>query len=692
MRCPDGVSDKPGHCPTCGMALVKQKESRSENLESKSQEHDKHAGHTPNMFKAKFWWSLIATLPVLAYSPMIQEWLHFRAPDFPGARFVPLIFGSFIFFYGGLIFLKSARNEIRGRQPGMMTLIAVAITAAYAYSIATTFWISGGEFLWELATLIVIMLLGHWIEMRSVQNAQGALKELAKLLPDTAELTSGKIIPLAELKSGDAILVRPGAKIAADGKVIDGSSEVNESMLTGESKPVPKEIDTQVIAGTVNGTGVLKIEVTKTGEGTALAGIMRLVAEAQASRSNAQILADRAAFYLTFIALGAGVLAFGGWLWAGKPMNYALERMVTVLIIACPHALGLAVPLVTAISTSLGARKGLLVRQRMALEAARNIDVVLFDKTGTLTLGQPGVAGIWAVQGFNIEQILILAAAAEANSEHVLGKAIFQTARDKRLQVPAAKNFRALTGAGVEAEADGQKISVGGPQLLASLNLSAPRELSEKIARAEKDGSTIVYVLRQNKILGALALADLSREESKRAVNKLKSMGVRVAMLTGDSKAVAESVARELDIKEFFAEVKPEDKVEKVKELQKDGSKVMMVGDGVNDAPALTQANVGVAIGAGTDVAIESAGIILMKNNPEDVAKIIFLSRATYRKMAENLFWAAGYNAVAIPLAGGALAHWNINLAPAVGAVLMSVSTVVVALNALLLRRLNKKL
>ncbi len=695
MRCPEGVSDKPGHCPNCGMALVKERESRNQNLESSKHEahmHDKHAGHTPNMFKAKFWWSLIATLPVLAYSPMVQEWFRFRAPGFYRPRGVARVFGAFFLFFGGLVFLKSAANEIKGRQPGMMTLISLAIISAYFYSVATTFWIQGGEFFWELCTLIVIMLLGHWIEMRSVQSAQGALKELAKLLPDTAELAEGKINPLSELKAGDTVLVRPGGKIPADGKVTDGESEVNESMLTGESKPVPKKINSEVIAGTVNGTGALKIAAAKTGEGTALAGIMRLVAEAQASRSRTQILADRAAFYLTFVALGAGALAFGGWLYAGRPLTFALERLVTVLVIACPHALGLAVPLVTAISTSLGAKRGLLVRQRTALEAARNIDVVLLDKTGTLTLGEPGIAGIWPATGFNAEQVLAWAAAAEAHSEHALGRAIAAAARGKNLRLPAALNFRALPGAGVEAEIDGEKVSVGGPQLLAALKLSGPEELRASISAAEKDGSTIVYVIRRNKIIGALALADQLRAESRAAIKKLKDMNVRVAMLTGDSQAVAASVARELGIEKFFAEVRPENKTEKVRELQRDGDKVMMVGDGVNDAPALTAADVGVAIGAGTDVAIESAGIILMRSDPRDIAKIIILSRATYRKMEQNLFWAAGYNVLTIPLAAGALAHWNINLAPAAGAVLMSLSTVVVALNALLLRRLDKKL
>lgn len=644
------------------------------------------------MFQAKFWWSLLATLPVLAYSPMLQEWLNFRAPGFPGARWVPVVFGTFIFFYGGAVFVKSAWNEIRGRAPGMMTLIAIAITAAYVYSLATTFWLAGGEFFWELATLIVIMLLGHWIEMRSVQNAQGALKELAKLLPDMAELADGKMIPLAELKAGDVVLIRPGAKIPADGKITEGESEVNESMITGESKPIEKKKDSTVIAGTVNGTGSLKVEVQKTGEATALAGIMRLVAEAQSSRSRAQILADRAAFYLTFVALAAGALAFGGWLLAGKPVSYALERLVTVLVIACPHALGLAVPLVTAISTSLGARKGLLIRQRMALEAARNIDVVLLDKTGTLTLGEPGVAGIWPQPGFNIEQIAAYAAAAGVHSEHALSRAAVTYAKEKGIRIAAVQNFRALPGAGVEAETDGRKISVGGPQLLASRNLSAPGELRTEIAGAEKSGQTVSYILSDGKIIGAMAFADKIRPESRDAVKELQGMGVRVAMLTGDSKAVAESVARELGIREFFAEVRPENKTQKVKELQKDGSRVMMVGDGVNDAPALTSADVGVAIGAGTDVAIESAGIILVKSDPRDITRIIKLSRATYRKMEQNLFWAAGYNVAAIPLAAGALAHWNINLAPAVGAVLMSLSTVIVAANAVLLKRLEKKL
>ncbi len=616
--------------------------------------HDKHAGHSPAMFRDKFWWSLVLTLPIV--------WLHFFNQSFVGAEYVPAVLGTILFFYSGTVFIKGAAAEIKNRELGMMTLIAQAIIVAFAYSLFSIFFGNGSEFFWELATLITIMIFGHWMEMRSIMNAQGALKELAKLLPDQAELADGRIAPTAELQVGDMVLVRPGAKVPVDGLVVEGRSSVNEAMITGESELIHKAIGSVVIAGTVNGNGALKVKVTKIGENTALAGIMRLVAEAQASKSRAQILADRAAFYLTIIASVSGFLTLAVWLVAGRGASFAFERAVTVLVIACPHALGLAIPLVTSISTSLAARNGLLVRQRIALESARNVDVVLFDKTGTLTKGEHGVVEILPKQGTKME-LLRIAASVEASSEHPIARAIVAKAQAMGVSLAAAENFEALPGRGVEASVDGKKYFVG---------------------RAD-DGYGIQVVF-DGRSLGTIVTADVVRPESLAAVNELKQMGLRVAMLTGDSQLVARAVATELGIKEFFAQVLPEYKVEKVKELQKDGSRVAMVGDGVNDAPALTQADIGIAIGAGTDVAIESAGIILAKSDPRDVVKIIKLSRATYSKMVQNLIWAAGYNVIAIPLAAGL---FGIILPAAVGALLMSVSTIVVALNAQLLRNLD---
>ncbi len=652
--------------------------------------HDKHAGHNPNMFRDRFWLSLVLTIPVVLYSHMIQEWLGFKMPEFPGSEWLPFVLGSVIFFYGGMVFLKSAWGELKFRQPGMMTLISLAILTAYVYSVATTFFISGTEFFWELATLIVVMLLGHWLEMRSVTNAQGALKELAKLLPDTAELVDGKQVPVSQLKMGDVVLVRPGAKVPADGKVVEGESDVNEAMITGESKPVKKAAGSEVIAGTVNGSGSLKVKVTKVGEYTALAGIMRLVAEAQNSKSRAQILADRAAFYLTIIAVLAGIATLIGWLLAGESLGFAMERTVTVLVVACPHALGLAIPLVTSISTTLGARNGLLVKQRMALESARNINTVLFDKTGTLTKGEQSVLDIWPVSGQKSDGVLHLAASVEQTSEHSLGRAIVNAAKEKSIGLDTPEQFKAIAGHGVEALLHGKNIvSVGGPRLLEAKKVRVPEELKSKVEQANTDGKTVIYVIEDSAIVGVITIADIIREESKQAVNQLKSEGVKVAMITGDSEGVAKYVAKELGLDTYFAEVLPEHKADKVKELQQGGRKVAMVGDGVNDAPALTQADLGIAIGAGTDVAIESAGIVLVRSNPIDIPKIVKLSKATYSKMLQNLFWATGYNVLAIPLAAGVLAGIGIILPPAIGALLMSVSTLVVAANAQLLRKLK---
>lgn len=652
--------------------------------------HDKHAGHSPNMFKQKFWLSLLLAIPTLVFSHTVQGWFGVDWM-FTGSEYIPAVFGIIIFFYGGLVFLKGAKAEIEDKQPGMMTLISMAITVAFGYSLASTLkLVSGMDFWWELATLVTIMLLGHWLEMASVQNAQGALKELAKLLPDEAEMVTGsgtRKVAVSELRVGNVLLVRPGSQIPADGEVTKGESDVNESMLSGESKPVKKVVKSQVIAGTINGSGSLTMSVTKTGDDTALAGIMKLVAEAQSSKSKTQILADRAAFYLTFVALGAALITWIAWAIAGEPAGFILERIVTVLVIACPHALGLAIPLVTAISTTLAAKNGLLIRQRMALEAARNIDVVLFDKTGTLTKGEQGVVDI--VTDGDKKEVLTLAASVEAESEHPVARAIVVAAKKQKLHISQAATFVSLAGRGAKAEVGSKTIYVGGPRLVEELGAELPEAIKTASETASKEGKTVVYVIENKTVLGAVMLADVIREESKQAVKTLQDMGKRVAMLTGDSKGVAAWVAKELGIEEYFAEVLPEHKAETVKKLQADGSKVAMVGDGVNDAPALTQANIGIAIGAGTDVAIESAGIVLASSDPRGVAKIVRLSKATYRKMLQNLAWATGYNALAIPLAAGVTAALGFVLSPAFGAVLMSLSTIVVAVNAQFLRKLK---
>lgn len=682
---PDVTSDKPGMCPKCHMALEKVKQKPVKH----GHEHDKHAGHNPNMFKQKFWLSLLLTIPTLVFSHTVQSWfgLNFM---FTGSEYIPAIFGTIIFLYGGLVFLKSARGELAARQPGMMTLISMAISVAFVYSLLVTLKIvSGMDFWWELATLVTIMLLGHWLEMASVQNAQGALNELAKLLPDEAEVVDGdttKKVLISELRVGDLLLVRPGAQVPVDGVVVKGSSEVNESMLTGESKPVAKNPDSEVIGGTINTSGALTIKATKVGGDTALAGIMKLVQDAQTSKSNTQILADKAAFYLTFIALGAALITWIAWWVAGASAGFILERIVTVLVIACPHALGLAVPLVTAISTTLAAKNGLLVRERMALEAARNIDVVLFDKTGTLTKGEQGVVDIIAKDTF---RTLSIAAALERESEHPIAKAIFQHARSQNVPEIHTTDFSALSGRGVRATIEGEAAYIGGPRILEERAARLDSSMKAATQKASDEGKTVVYVIEGRNVLGAIMLADVIREESKEAVASLHATGKRVAMLTGDSKGVAAWVAKELGIKEYFAEVLPEHKAETVKRLQEDGSRVAMVGDGVNDAPALTQADIGIAIGAGTDVAIESAGIVLASSDPRGVAKIVTLSKKTYSKMLQNLAWATGYNALAIPLAAGVTSALGFVLSPAFGAVLMSLSTIVVAINAQFLRKVR---
>lgn len=664
--------------------------SHHKHQHSEHQEHDKHAGHSVAMFKDRFWLSLILTLPVLAYSEMIQHWLNFTPPSFPGSQYVPFVLSTIIFFYGGIVFIKSAWGELKAKLPGMMTLISLAIITAYAYSVATLFFIEGDGFFWELATLVTIMLLGHWLEMASVAKAENALDAISKLLPDKADkLINGKPkqVLVSELKVGDLVLIRPGASIPVDGVIVDGSSSVDEAAITGESKPVSKMVDDEVVAGTNNQDGSLTVKVTKLGSDTALAGIMRLVAEAQSSKSNVQVLADKAAFYLTVIAIATAMITFIYWLVA-KDANFALERSVTVLIIACPHALGLAIPLVVSISTALSARNGLLVRKRLALEAARSLDWVLFDKTGTLTKGEHGVTDIWATEGYSEEDILHLTASLEQNSEHIVGKGIMRKAEEEHVHLDNVTNFKALPGLGVQGTLHGKdKFIAASYRYIEENKLSVPDTIADATKQAAKEGKTEVYLITNNKVIGALGLADVVRPESEATIATLKDMGIKTAMITGDSDEVAAYVAKQLGLDQYFAEVKPEDKAAKVKELQKDGQQVAMVGDGINDAPALTQANIGIAIGAGTDVAIKSADIILVKSNPPDVVKVIHLSKATYRKMVQNLAWATGYNIFAIPLAAGVLYGSGILLSPALGAVLMSLSTIVVAFNAQLLRK-----
>lgn len=667
-------------------------------------DHENHTGHTERsdhgvdhtsheiMFRNRFWVSLALTLPVLLFSPMIQQWFGFTLPAFTGSRWIGPIFATAIFFYGGLPFLKMARPEVRNRKLGMMSLISLAITVAFLYSLYAALFAPSSGFFWEMATLIDVMLLGHWIEMRSIRQASGALNELAKLMPDRAErlLPDGRTEDIAvnHLRNGDLVLVRPGASIPADGEVEQGHSQVNESMITGESKPVYKEPGAQVIGGTVNGDGSLRVRVSATGEDSALAGIMRLVKEAQQSKSNTQILADKAAGWLFYIAVAAAAITSVAWILAIGFGPEVLERAVTVLVIACPHALGLAIPLVVAISTSLGARNGILVRDRLALEEARELDMVIFDKTGTLTEGEFGVVMIATADGWEEDHVLALAAAVEGDSEHLIARGIRREAEGRNIDVPSVVDFEAIKGRGIRASYGEGTLHVGGPRLLEMLKLEPPRNLEDFAGEAGKKGYTVVYLVHNQQVVAALALTDVIRSESKQAIDRLHEMGVEVAMLTGDSESVAKTVALELGIDTYFSEVLPEHKDQKVAELQGQGKKVAMVGDGVNDAPALTRADVGIAIGSGTDVAIESADIILVQSNPLDVVKIFELSRATYRKMKQNLVWATAYNVLAIPLAAGILAPFGSGflLSPAVGALLMSLSTVVVAVNARLLR------
>ena len=662
-----------------------------------------HDGHSVAMFRDRFWRSLALTVPTLVFGPMLGHALGYDPPRFAGSSSIPALFGSAVFLYGGQPFVVGAWRELRRRQPGMMTLVALAILVAFTFSVAVTLGVPGMPLWEELATLVTIMLLGHWLEMRSVAQAQGALGELAKLLPASAtKVEAGRdgterleTVALASLAPEDLVLVRPGENIPADGDVTAGTSSVNEAAITGESRPVDKRTGDRVIAGTVNGTGSLRVRVTGTGSATMLAGIMRLVAQAQTSRSSAQVLADRAAFWLTWVALGAGALTLAAWSYLGADPAYAVERVVTTLVVACPHALGLAIPLVVSISTTLGARHGLLVRDRRGLEAARLIDTVVFDKTGTLTRGDFGVVDITPAPALSANDVLQAAASVEQESEHAIARGIVATALERGMAPRRSEAFESIPGHGVRARVDGRHLAVGGPALTRLLQVQLPDALQQAIDSAADAGRAAIVLLEEHggpegrsaHALGVLAVADVVRPESRDAVQALQEAGLSVVMLTGDASAVARAVAQELGIDRVFAEVLPAQKADRIAELKASGARVAMVGDGVNDAPALLTADVGIAIGAGTDVAVESGDVVLVRSDPRDVARIVRLSRATYRKMVQNLWWAAGYNVVAIPLAAGVLAPWGIVLTPAIAAVLMSASTLIVAANAQLLRR-----
>jgi P-type Cu2+ transporter len=656
-------------------------------------DHDRHAGHSVAMFRDKFWLSLAFTIPVIFWSTDVQHWLGYTAPSFPGSKFIPAIFGTIVFFYGGLVFLRGAWSELADRKPGMMTLISLAIIVSFGTSLAATLGLFEIEVWWELASLITIMVLGHWLEMRAISQARGALNALAALLPDTAERITGsetqtQTVPLSELHLGDMVLVRPGERVPADGAVVEGSADVDESMITGESRAVAKGAGDKVVAGTVASGGSLRVRITAVGEQTALSGIMRLVATAQASGSRTQALADRAAAILFYVAVASGAITLVYW-WLSGDKEHALIRAATVLIIACPHALGLAIPLVIAISTSIGAQNGLLVKDRLALERARNLDLVIFDKTGTLTRGSPALSGVAAAPGVDESDLLAEAAAVEVNSEHPLAKAIVAEAERRNLPALQVAAFKSLPGRGAKAQINGKIVMIGGPRLLTEGNVVESPEIEKLTTQWASEGKTVLFVVAEGKLLGAFAVEDEIRPESNEAVGELHRLGIRVAMITGDSKTVADSVAKRIGIDEVAAEVLPADKASAVERFQAGGKKVAMVGDGVNDAPALATADVGIAIGAGTDVAIESAGIVLVRSDPRDVVGAIELSRATYRKMVQNLVWATAYNLVAIPVAAGLFVRWGFDLPMSVGAVAMSLSTIIVAANAQLLRRVK---
>lgn len=636
-------------------------------------------------FKRRFWVSLTVMIPIMVLSPMIQMFLGVDW-RFPGDSYVLLALSTFLFFYGGWPFLKGARDELKRRSPAMMTLIALAIIVAYVYSAATVFGVQGSDFFWELASLIVIMLLGHWIEMRSVMGASKALEELARLMPENAHMImdNGETMdmPVSSLKTGQAVLVKPGEKIPIDGVVYEGGSEVNEAMITGEAVPVEKGKGDEVIGGSVNGDGILKFKVSHVGDETFLSQVIRLVRDAQASKSNTQRLADRAAKWLFYIALVTGIITFVSWMAIEGNLNFAVTRAVTVIIICCPHALGLAMPLVTSVSTSLAAKNGLLIRNRAAFENARNLDTVVFDKTGTLTEGSFGLTDIQA-DCVSQDELLAIAASVEANSEHPIARGIVEAGKDRKLASLRVTDYQNLTGEGLRATVDGQPVKIVSPGYLKREGVAFDEKAYSSLA---KEGKTVVFILRDNKLLGFIALSDVVRPTAKEAVDELKQMDVTSIMLTGDNQRAADYAARQLDISKVFAEVLPGDKASKINALHRDGRRVAMTGDGVNDAPSLAKADLGIAIGAGTSVAIETADVILVKSNPLDVVSILKLSRATFKKMVQNLIWATVYNVVALPLAAGVLYYQGVVISPAAGAVLMSLSTIIVAINARLLK------
>jgi Cu2+-exporting ATPase len=673
---PQVVQDAPGKCPLCGMTLIPL---------SKQKDGAAHSSHSSGIadFKKRFYVVLILTLPIMLLSEMIQHWLNIHI-SFPGSKYVLLALSSVVFFYGGWPFLKGLVGEIRVKNPGMMTLIGFAISVAYIYSVATVFGLQGMDFFWELATLILIMLLGHWIEMKSVAGASRELELLVQLMPDDAHLVDGEKVTDVKtetLKENNIILIKPGEKVAADGIITEGESYLNESMLTGESKPVEKGKGDKVIAGAINGNGAIKVTVAHGAKDSYLSQVIKLVQDAQKSKSKTQLIADRAAKWLTLIAIVAGVTTFLVWYLSGKDLAFSIERMVTVIVICCPHALGLAVPLVVAKSTALSAKHGLLIKNRTAFENARKITTLVFDKTGTLTVGKFEVSKIISLtEGLSENELLKYAVALEQNSEHPIATGIIQKAKDLSLQIPSAGNFNAITGKGVEATVDGNDIKVVSPGYLKEKNISLPVNYNADATE------TTVFVLVNDKLAGYISLSDIIRPESAEAIKTLNNNNIKSVLLTGDNKEVAKTVADKLGMDSFFAEVLPHQKLEKIKELQDKGEYVAMTGDGVNDAPALAQANVGIAVGSGSDIAAETAGIVLVNSNPKDVVSLIQFGKATYRKMIQNLIWATGYNVVALPLAAGVLYKMGILLSPAAGAVLMSVSTVVVAINASLLK------
>lgn len=650
--------------------------------------HQDHHAHMVADFRRRFWVSLVLSIPIIVLAPLIQGFLGVKGQwDFTGDGYVQFGFSTVVFFYGGWPFLKGLFDELKEKSPGMMTLIGVAVIVAYTYSSAVVFGLEGKVFFWELATLIDIMLLGHWIEMRSVMGASGALEELVRLIPSKAHrITKNghtEEVPVSELQSGDRVAVKPGGKIPVDGVITDGHTSIDESMVTGESKHVEKQEGDEVIGGSINGESAIEVEIQKTGDDTYLSQVVDMVKKAQESSSKAQDTADRAAFWLTLIALGAGTVTLFAWMFSGREFVFSLERMVTVMVITCPHALGLAVPLVVAVSTSLAAKRGLLIRDRTAFEKARNIDAVVFDKTGTLTEGSFGVSEIVSLGDRSEEKILELVAGLESRSEHSIARGIVKAAKDRDVSFTEAKEFKAIPGKGAQGTINGKNIKVVSPKYLNENQINADNNTLEKLLDQDR---TVVFLLVDDRPEGAVALEDIVRKESEKAVSRLKDMGLKVMMLTGDNQTVAKAVSGKLNLDDYFAEILPHDKASQIRQIKERGMKVAMVGDGVNDAPALAEADVGIAIGAGTDVAMEAADIVLVRSDPRDVISVIELSGATYSKMVQNLWWATGYNAFAIPLAAGILyPFFKFLLPPAAGAVVMSLSTVIVAFNAKLL-------